>query len=680
MDDKSFINLISDENLEKINIDPMLIDSFKRVMKKLQAYFNANGYTSERDYQAFFNENLLNDDSSKNLSFYLNDEPSKIGANGFYDGKRICIDKSRILDKDRIDHTLCHEFIHFLVMKNVINDKYADSTFKFGGFINEALTEMLTRQMYPDSGSYDPQVNMMDFANLLSDKENNYSLFLRGRIDARGYGGSSWNNFIKNVTLYQNKWNGTTFRLMDAINDEYYIQAQRDLIESKISPHLISSFEDYIEKIDILNRRPVADNEFMESLFNRIDENMIRNLSLKNEKLQMFMRKKLKEYREMVSSSAKYKNNDIYEFEIAGHKIAIDKNRQLYGTTGISYSASWNPNTSIYEIKIDNESIKLNINKIDFKKWQNDSLKRQDVIAKYFSKTAKDDVKAVSQVARTEGLIKLERFDIPPINSGGNKKSNHVYVATYNDSIEILNNLYQVGVMENVNQAQYVGVTSLDPKNSAIYMNTLGKIKRGYVYSCFNQKYLQKQSINLLKRKIMPTLSKEEISQIIENYKQSSEYDEEDELTKEELQDFAINFFAKNRYYELLEDDRQNIFDTVVNSNQKYFVSVEDGKIDVSLLFGDKIVTAFRSNAETLINTKGNGLYNEQYDILVKDREIGQEKESSKIPIDDDGNMMFSSSKRNKILDYQEKLKKSVNNTNFEEQKLEYNMDVSRKL
>lgn len=680
MDDKSFINLISDENLEKINIDPMLIDSFKRVMKKLQAYFNANGYTSERDYQAFFNENLLNDDSSKNLSFYLNDEPSKIGANGFYDGKRICIDKSRILDKDRIDHTLCHEFIHFLVMKNVINDKYADSTFKFGGFINEALTEMLTRQMYPDSGSYDPQVNMMDFANLLSDKENNYSLFLRGRIDARGYGGSSWNNFIKNVTLYQNKWNGTTFRLMDAINAEYYIQAQRDLIESKISPHLISSFEDYIEKIDILNRRPVADNEFMESLFNRIDENMIRNLSLKNEKLQMFMRKKLKEYREMVSSSAKYKNNDIYEFEIAGHKIAIDKNRQLYGTTGISYSASWNPNTSIYEIKIDNESIKLNINKIDFKKWQNDSLKRQDVIAKYFSKTAKDDVKAVSQVASTEGLIKLERFDIPPINSGGNKKSNHVYVATYNDSIEILNNLYQVGVMENVNQAQYVGVTSLDPKNSAIYMNPLRKIKRGYVYSCFNQKYLQKQSINLLKQMIMPTLSKEEISQIIEKYKQSGEYDEEDELTKEELQDFAINFFAKNRYYELLEDDRQNIFDTVVNSNQKYFVSVEDGKIDVSLLFGDKIVTAFRSNAETLINTKGNGLYNEQYDILVKDREIGQEKESSKIPIDDDGNMMFSSSKRNKILDYQEKLKKSVNNTNFEEQKLEYNMDVSRKL
>ena len=56
MEDKSFINLLTEENLAKINIDSRLVDSFKRVMKKMQVYFNSNGYTSERDYQAFFYE------------------------------------------------------------------------------------------------------------------------------------------------------------------------------------------------------------------------------------------------------------------------------------------------------------------------------------------------------------------------------------------------------------------------------------------------------------------------------------------------------------------------------------------------------------------------------------------------------------------------------------------------
>ena len=117
MEDKSFINLISEENLSKINIDPRIVDSFKRVMKKIQVYFNANGYTSERNYQEYFNEYLLNTDSSKNLSFFINDEPGKIGAAGFYNYVSICIDESLIGKNEKLDATLCHEFIHFLVMK-----------------------------------------------------------------------------------------------------------------------------------------------------------------------------------------------------------------------------------------------------------------------------------------------------------------------------------------------------------------------------------------------------------------------------------------------------------------------------------------------------------------------------------------------------------------------------------
>ena len=46
MDDKSFVNLISDDVIKKKKIDTRLKAPFKRVVKKLQAYFNANGYTT----------------------------------------------------------------------------------------------------------------------------------------------------------------------------------------------------------------------------------------------------------------------------------------------------------------------------------------------------------------------------------------------------------------------------------------------------------------------------------------------------------------------------------------------------------------------------------------------------------------------------------------------------------
>ena len=50
MEDTSFIDLLREENLSRINIDPRLIDAFKNVMKNIQLYFNEKGYSSEREY------------------------------------------------------------------------------------------------------------------------------------------------------------------------------------------------------------------------------------------------------------------------------------------------------------------------------------------------------------------------------------------------------------------------------------------------------------------------------------------------------------------------------------------------------------------------------------------------------------------------------------------------------
>lgn len=645
MEDKSFVDLLSEENLSKINIDPRLVDSFKRVIKKMQVYFNSNGYTSERNYQEFFNEYLLNPDSSKNLSFFLNDEPSKIGAGGFYtnDGKRICIDESNTRTNENLDSTLCHEFIHFLVMRGIINEQTADPQIRFGGFINEALTEMLNRQMYPNSSAYEPQVSMMEFANLLSNNVNNYSLFLKGHIDAKGYGAASWNNFVANAKAYQEKWHGKPFRLVEARKDELYIEAQRKLINSKISAHLIKSFSDYVEKIDILMKRPAPDDEYIEKFFENMDRYLIVNLGLKTPELSSILMKKLQDYRDLSASYAKYNNKDIYEFEIAGRKIGIDKDRNLYGALGLTYQSSWNPNTGMYEFKVGNEVVKLDINKIDFEKWKKDVAEKQQNIAKYFSSNSKEDVKSVEQVAKQEGLVKLEKFTLPSI--GGKKNPTVIYVATYGDRIEILNSPTQIGELENIKSAQYIGVTSADPKVGAIYSKPLDSIDNGIVFSKHNQKYLQSRTIHLLASKLTPTLSSEQITQLVEQYKSSDEYDVEDNLSPKQLQEFAIMHYAKVQYGNMPEEQKQALYDEVVKANERFVISTKDGKIDVSLLFGDKYITAFRGQSEVLVDTKGNGLYNEQFEILSKATTVKKESNPSVIKTGDDGNIIFSPKK-----------------------------------
>lgn len=182
---------------------------------------------------------------------------------GFYSKAKqcICIDEG-LLEKPHLEPTLCHEFTHFLVM----NDKSVPS-----GFINEAQTEMFTRQIYPISRSYEPQVRMMEFANILMNKANNFSLFLQGGIDSM-HTSSMWNDFYNYVSLYQEKFANTSYKIGEAVKDEDYISAQRYIIRNNIHSHLINSFEDYEEILEKLSYAPVKDEEWMNNFITKIEK------------------------------------------------------------------------------------------------------------------------------------------------------------------------------------------------------------------------------------------------------------------------------------------------------------------------------------------------------------------------------------------------------------------------
>lgn len=44
-----FLELTTEENLRKLNIDPKLVDSFKRVMTKVQQYFDSYGCSDKNN-------------------------------------------------------------------------------------------------------------------------------------------------------------------------------------------------------------------------------------------------------------------------------------------------------------------------------------------------------------------------------------------------------------------------------------------------------------------------------------------------------------------------------------------------------------------------------------------------------------------------------------------------------
>ena len=54
-----FLELTTEENLKKLNIDPRLVDSFKRVMSKIQVYFDSHGYSDKIDFETIVNDYLL---------------------------------------------------------------------------------------------------------------------------------------------------------------------------------------------------------------------------------------------------------------------------------------------------------------------------------------------------------------------------------------------------------------------------------------------------------------------------------------------------------------------------------------------------------------------------------------------------------------------------------------------
>lgn len=236
MSKQVFLELTSEENIKKLNIDPRLTDSFKRVMTRIQEYFDNHGYSGMVDYESILNEYLfpqeeinkdtfrqneefinalnhakdvqkqlesivstkldpiddeqfLNDYIKKNykVGFSFEVEPEKEQMHGgiYKDDLKIIAVKESLLTagSDRLDETLCHEFIHFLTMCG--KDKLSSVSQVMTPAIYEPLTEMLASDIIgvkPDG--YARYCEFMKYINLLVGVDN-YEYFIKRQLDPK---------------------------------------------------------------------------------------------------------------------------------------------------------------------------------------------------------------------------------------------------------------------------------------------------------------------------------------------------------------------------------------------------------------------------------------------------------------------------------------------------------------
>ncbi len=595
-----FLYFIRKDILEQIDIDERLIPYFINVMKKLHQYFSANDYLGIKDYKEYIEKYLLSEEKSKKFKFEVSDEPSKIGAAGFYvrEENRICVDISYInAETQYIEHILCHEIIHFLVMQEIKNI--------IPTFVNEALTEMLTRQIYPNDGfkSYEPQVKMLEFVNLLTGNVNNYKLFLSGGIDSY-VSSPQWYNFFKYTKEYTEKFSEKGYSMITASKDESYINAQRKMIQLalvNIDKHSFYELKNLIEKILC---SPVKDEEYIDKEIKSAIRSFIANNGINiNNPVYGIYCDYLQKYIENIKKLHEYSdfNEPILITTIGGVDVLISKSGDCKVTKKVNYSISTYGN--IRKIKINGETKEINISTAKFVDIKEELLKEQHEIEKIFTENLQNINSFLMYLSGKTGLKRLEKYELQGIE----KKNLYIFVAIFDDYIEILDkNFTRLNNIVNLELNKLKGYIP----NSLILNEKIGYCKQSRVYSVCPESKLKWSAIKKLKESKINELTDEQVTEIIESYKQTQEYinDQAFFINEKKLRNAALDYYFSNEFEKLSIIEQQKIIDSVINDNIILTIGMENGELVVATMHGNR---GYISPKSTLYDSTKESIFKE---------------------------------------------------------------------
>ena len=310
-----FLALLKEQNLTKIKIDKELIPIFKIVISMMSDYFVANDLINVKDWNSFFEKFLLTNNEEQ---LYI--KLGNIGGNvepvgGEYSKEKKIIAINKVNDDiNRLCSSLCHEFIHFLVMhdSNSLNAKISDSP-----FFNESMTEYLSGCIMGTGNTsyYFREYEMAEFYCKIA--KNPFSRFLNDKFafDDDYYAPI---NLIRSSQRFQND------HKLDS-----YLSVQRQIISRGLDDYSINSFEDFVNIVTIINQRPRFDGDYINTIFERIIDKYVTNLNL-NEQQRTDIMNKLITFCKVSNKYQLYGENEVAEFLIDDLHIAFDKKGQYY--------------------------------------------------------------------------------------------------------------------------------------------------------------------------------------------------------------------------------------------------------------------------------------------------------------------------------------------------------------
>ena len=358
-----FLNLLKEDNLNKIKIDKELIPAFKIVISKISDYFLQKGLMETKDWNSFFNNFLLTDNSEQVcIKLGLIGEGKEPIAGQYNKEKKIiAIESSNNIKY--LCSNLCHEFIHFLVMhdSNSLSAKVSDSS-----FFNEGLTELLTmRVMNGDNkfstySSYFKEIEMAEFYLKITNNAFFYFLNDRFAFEDTEYAPS---NLIRSSNKFQ-----------EDNKVDSYLSIQREIILDGLKDYNINSFEDFVEIVTIINQRPKFDGEFINYLFEKIVDKYIEKLYL-NEQDVISMKDKLMKFCKISNKYQLYGDNGVQEYLIDDLHIAFDKKGEHYNDFPLDgINKSGQVMTSMYHNRIEvthrDKKYIIDTTKMKFRNWK----------------------------------------------------------------------------------------------------------------------------------------------------------------------------------------------------------------------------------------------------------------------------------------------------------------------
>lgn len=357
----AFLNLLKPENLQKIKIDAELIPAFKEVISKISDYFMENGLMDAKDWNAFFDEYLLNDGPNKHTIMIKDKMEVSSCAHGEYLKEKKELHVINKLDKiNAMIATLCHEFIHFLVMADSNSLSWTVSS---SDVLNEGMTELLTMKIlygkeFKTSSSYLLEIGLSEYyCDLASDKEP-FKEFLNDRYVFDNV------NAQANISRYSQRY-------FEKSEKSAIEGVQWELMNSLIDFYSVDTFDAFMETVDKINRRPFYDYDRASGMFERLTDTYMENTGVPEEKREN-MKMRLMELCILSNKAHLYKDTEVAELELDGVHIALGRDGHSYNEfplSGPTMRGQISFDGKVHTIINKDKKYEFDVRSLEYKNW-----------------------------------------------------------------------------------------------------------------------------------------------------------------------------------------------------------------------------------------------------------------------------------------------------------------------